>query len=375
MSLRIAHVVSTFPPYLGGAGTVCFELARGLAERGHRVEVFTSTADGETPPTPAVVHRLPPRFAIGNAPLLPPLARLGSYDVVHLHYPFIFGAELLLLGSARRSPLVVSYHNRLVGQGAVRSTLFRAYEETWGRATAARAACVCVLSEAHAATVPYLARARRSAVVPNGVDVDVFAPGPSNVRARLGIPDDAPLIAFVATLDRAHYLKRPDLAIDALARLGDLGAHLLIVGDGEDAPALRERVRAAGLGRRVHFAGAAGHDALPTYLRAADLLVSSSELESFGLVLIEAMATGLPVVSTDLPGTRAVVRDGETGFLVPRADADAIALGIRRALASDRAAVGAASRADCERRFAWPRVVDAVEAVYARVAAKGASLP
>jgi glycosyltransferase involved in cell wall biosynthesis len=371
MSLRIAHVVSTFPPYLGGAGTVCFELASGLAKRGHQVEVFTSTAPGPTPSTPATVHRLRPALAIGNAPLLPPLARLADFDVVHLHYPFIFGTELLLTGRARRLPLVVSYHNRLIGQG-LRGPLFRGYEETWGRALARRADRLCVLSGAHARTVPYLATALRRAPervveIPNGVDVDAFSPGPSDVRDRLAIPAEAPLVAFVATLDRAHYLKRPDLALEAVARLGDLGAHLLVVGGGEDEPALLAQAARLGIAERVHFAGAVGHDGLPDHLRAADVLVSSSDLESFGLVLIEAMACGLPVVSTDLPGTRVVVRDGETGFLVRRGDPAAIAGGIRRALGGDRAALGAAGRADCERRFAWPRVVEAVERVYREV--------
>lgn len=380
VKLRVAHVSATFPPYLGGAGTVCFALAQGLAGRGHQVEVFTATADGPPPPpSAAAVHRLRPALAIGNAPLLPGLARLDGFDVVHLHYPFIFGTELLLLGAARRAPLVVSYHNRLIGQGPMRGPLFWAYEQLWGRALARRADRLCVVSDAHAQTVDHLRGARRRTpdrvvTVPNGVDVDAFRPGPdaAGVRERLGIPAAAPVVAFVATLDRAHYLKRPDLALAALARLADERVRLLVVGGGEDAGALADHARAAGLAGRVHLAGVVAHDRLADHLRAADVLVSTSDLESFGLVLIEAMACGLPVVSTDLPGTRAVVRDGHTGRLVAPGDADAIAAGIAAILAlapAERAAMGAAGRADCEARFAWPRVVDRVEAVYRELTA------
>ncbi len=103
--MRIAHLTATFPPYRGGAGNTAFRFAREQADRGHEVEVFTAPAPGEPPdPGGAIVHRIEPVLAIGNAPLIPSLARVEGFDVVHLHYPFIFGAELTLLGAAARAP-------------------------------------------------------------------------------------------------------------------------------------------------------------------------------------------------------------------------------------------------------------------------------
>jgi hypothetical protein len=83
--LRIAHLTATFPPYPGGAGNTAFRFAREQAARGHQVEVFTAPAPG-TPPDPgaAIVHRIKPVLAIGNAPLIPSLARVAGFDVVHL---------------------------------------------------------------------------------------------------------------------------------------------------------------------------------------------------------------------------------------------------------------------------------------------------
>ena len=132
--MRIAHLTATFPPYPGGAGNTAFRFARGQAERGHHVEVFTAPAEGDPPdPGRALVHRIEPVLAIGNAPLIPSIARIAAFDVVHIHYPFIFGAELTLLGRVsrrrRRQALLVHYKNRLVGKGA-RGPLFAAYERT-----------------------------------------------------------------------------------------------------------------------------------------------------------------------------------------------------------------------------------------------------
>jgi hypothetical protein len=83
-SLRIAHLTATFPPYPGGAGNTCFRFATAQADRGHHVEVFTASADGEPPdPGAAVIHRTEPLLAIGNAPLIPSLARIEGFDLVH----------------------------------------------------------------------------------------------------------------------------------------------------------------------------------------------------------------------------------------------------------------------------------------------------
>jgi len=374
--MRIAHLTATYPPYLGGAGTAAQQTADRLARRGHDVEVVTVDAGGSAPPTPARLRRLKPLLAIGNAPLLPAMARLRGHDVLHLHHPFIFGTELThvarLLGE-RRAPLVVSYHNRLIGEGG-RRRLFEGWEQTWGRLTAHAAARICVVSHAHAATVAELRRHPGKLVeVPNGVDLAAFHPGPdaAGIRALHGIPPDAVLVVFVATLDRAHYLKRPGLAIDALTAAADECLHLVIVGAGDWLEPLRARAAAAGVGERVTFIGAAAHDRLPDILRAADVMLVTSDLESFGIVLIEGMACGLPTVSTDPPGILVVVDEGVTGWTAPIGDAAGLAVLLRRAADAGperRARMGAVGRARCEARYGWEAVVDRVEAVYDAVA-------
>ena len=382
--LRIAHLTATFPPYPGGAGNTCYRFAVGQAERGNHVEVFTAPAEGEPPdPGGVIVHRIEPTIAIGNAPLLPRLARLEGFDVVHIHYPFIFGAELTLLARLRRrsrdAALIVHYKNRLLG-GGPRGALFEAYEHSVAPTLIRAADRVLVLSEDHARSVPYLRRAlertpERLIEMPNGVDTEVFSPGADStgLRERLGIGSGDVAAAFVATLDRAHHFKRLDLAIAALARAGSENVHLIVAGGGELLEGFRAAAADAGVGGRVHFLGRVPHAELPDVLRACDLFMLTTEPpESFGIVLIEALACGLPAIATDYPGVRAVIDDGETGYLVPAADADAVALTLDRVVAlgpEGRSAIGAKGRQRCEQRWAWPALLDRMDDAYAQAIA------
>jgi len=382
--LRIAHLTATFPPYPGGAGNTALRFAKGQAERGHLVEVFTAAAEGEAPdPGGAVVHRIDPVLAIGNAPLIPGVAAIEGFDVIHIHYPFIFGSELTLLGRLtrrrRRQALLVHYKNRLIAKGA-RQVPFEAYEHTVAPLLVRAADRICVLSPDHAASVSYLRRiARRDpsklVEMPNGVDATLFAPGPDDagVRAGQGIPADAVVAAFVATLDRAHHFKRLDVALEAIARLDDDRLHLLVAGGGELLDDFRAQAARLGVAERVHFLGVVPHSRLPAVLRAADLLLLTTEPpESFGIVLIEAMAAGLPTVATEYAGVRAVVDEGETGLLVPPGDSAAVAGAIRRLVEagpSGRAALGAAGREKAERLWSWPRLLDRMDAAYAEAIA------
>ena len=173
--------------------------------------------------------------------------------------------------------------------------------------------------------------------MPNGVDTDLFVPGgdDSGLRERLQIPAGAPVAAFVA-LDRAHHFKRLDIAIDAVARLageGDEEVHLVVAGGGallEPVPAVPQSgIRTESISsapcRLQSCLGAPGGGHVRAHHRAP---------ESFGIVLIEAMATRLPVIATDYPGVLAVVDEGRSGHVVASENPDAVAGAIRRLLAA-----------------------------------------
>jgi glycosyltransferase involved in cell wall biosynthesis len=210
--------------------------------------------------------------------------------------------------------------------------------------------------------------------MPNGVDTEAFSPADdeSGLRERLGIAADAVVAAFVATLDRAHHFKRLDVAIEGLARTRNRDVHLLVAGGGELLAGFRAQAAAAGVGGRVHFLDRVPHSELPAVLHASDLFVLTTEPpESFGIVLIEAMACGLPAIATDYPGVRAVV-DDETGILIAAGDSAAAAEALDRLVdagADGRARLGAAGRAKAERLWAWPALLDRMDAAYAEAIA------
>ncbi|MDQ3701976.1 MAG: glycosyltransferase family 4 protein, partial [Chloroflexota bacterium] len=218
-----------------------------------------------------------------------------------------------------------------------------------------------------------LAQRPTSGELPNGVDVERFAPTVSGVevRRRWGIPEQDVLVLFVGSLDRAHYFKGLRVLLAAMKHMGAAAPRLLVVGDG-DLRAAHERHRTQlSLSERVHFAGRVADDDLPRYYAAADLVVlpSVTRGEAFGVVLLEAMASGTPVVASDLPGVRAVVQATGGGLLVPPRDTAALAAAIAD-LAGDpvrRAALGRAGRAAVEANYAWPAIGRLLDTMYRAV--------
>lgn len=378
--MKIAHVTATFLPYHGGTGTVCYHNALGLARMGHEVTVFTALQVGDrghySDPAGVTVRRLPALFRLGNAPFLPGLLGLKGFDVIHLHHPFIFGAEMVwALSRLRGIPYVLTHHNDLIGEG-LRRHLFDAYSALSARRVFGGASKFAVVSRDHAAhcRLSRLFQERWDDVVeiPNGVDTQLFRPDLDGtpVRLRHGIPQEARVTLFVGALDHAHHYRRVDLLLEAMASLAGEDIYLLVVGDGNRRCQYEALAARLSLTDRVRFLGSIDHSALPRVYGAADVVVLPSQLqESFGLVLIEAMACGRPVVASNLPGARSVVEDGQDGLLVRPGDAADLAQKLQWLLADARGRreMGMQGRKKVEQTYSWPQVVARLQAVYADI--------
>ena len=374
--MKIAHIISTFPPYYSGTGMVCYYNALELGRMGHDVTVFTANhPPGEYDYPPEFrVECLPVLFRFGNAPFLPGLLKLRDFDIFHLHHPFIFGAESTwAVSKIRNIPMVLTHHNDLIGDG-LRPYLFDSYSAISKRLLFTRASKLLVVSKDHARSSllgeDFDRRWSDVIEVPNGVDIDLFRPGidSTSVRRELGIPLDAPALLFVGALDRAHHFRRVDLLIEAVSILQQPNLHLLVVGDGDRMSFYQQLSRDRGINSFVHFLGRTDHDQLPNIYSAADILVLPSHIqESFGMVLIEAMACGRPVIASDLPGVRTVVADGGDGFLVRPGDAADLVSKISMMLelpAERRQQMGVAGRRKVEERYSWQRIGDMLERLY-----------
>jgi len=377
--MRIAHVTATFPPYYGGAGTVCYHNARELARLGHDVHVFTAaidqapaheTLDGFT------VHRLPALLRIGNMPILPSLiSALGRFDIVHLHYPFIIGAEIVRLATVMsRTPLVISFHNDLIGEG-VRARIFKFYQKLSARFTIQNGARLCILSSDHFESSRLCHSLDKSNLkiveLPNGVDLSLFQPRNDNqqVRSKYRIPETVKLVLFVAALDRAHHFKGLGYLLEAIqTTTSDIW--LLVVGDGDLRKEYEGQAHELGIANRVIFTGAVQHENLPPYFQCADVTVlPSSQTESFGLVLIESLACGTPVIASSLPGVRTVVSHGSDGFLVEPCHSASLAKAILTILKDEpvRQAMGNRGRAKVEAHYGWQQIGLQLSGIYREV--------
>lgn len=190
-----------------------------------------------------------------------------------------------------------------------------------------------------------LIRRRPLHYIPNAMDFDRFAMASvdrSALLRELGLPETARVVGSVGRLTaQKAYDQLLDAAAIFLPRLPDV--HVLLVGDGELRPALEAQAAALGITDRVHFAGV--RPDVERLLRAMDVFVSTSLWEGLPTVLMEAMAAGVPVAATDIPGSRDLVVEGETGWLAPVADPAAMAGVVERMLAQPGEAAAAAARA------------------------------
>ncbi len=303
-------------------GTVAYHQAEALARLGVEVTVFTPASDGpRSIPRGVEVVEIQPVFHYGNAACMPQvLSKCRHFDIVHIHYPFFGTAEIL---AARRMlggpPLVVQYQMDVVGDGW-KAPLFRWHRRLAFPMVLRAADQVLVTSVDYAESSRFLASRMPSlddkiTVLPAGVDTDTFCPSDRDrARRKLGLPS-GPIVFFLSRLDKAHYFKGLHILVRALKQAPEVT--LVIGGDGE----LRtryERHAAKHLGGRALFVGDVAESDLPGYYVAADVVVlpSIDRTEAFGLVLLEAMACGTPVVASRLRGVQTLVEDGVSGYLV-----------------------------------------------------------
>jgi D-inositol-3-phosphate glycosyltransferase len=362
------------------------ELSRQMSRRWHRMDIFTRRADAQTPevteldertrviqveagPHDAVKESLPryvPDFAQGVLDFQKRDRR--AYDLVHSHY-WLSGRAGQELKREWEAPHVVMFHtlaeakNRHHAQE--REPAYRARDE---RAVAADADRIICASEGEKGMLVrlYGAPAGRVSVVPCGVDTLRFRPmRKARARQKLGLPEDEPVVLFVG---RMEPLKGIEVLLQAAA-LVEGRFRLLIVGGDE-----REKARKAELASlarelrvfaRTAFVDAAAHRELPLYYNAADVCVVPSYYESFGLVAVEAMACGVPVVASRVGGLKETVIDGRTGYLVPWRCPEPFAERLELLLSNDglRRSLGREARRAAQ-RFRWPQVAEGVEAVY-----------
>ncbi len=392
----------------GGMNVYIRDLSLELGRRGIYVDIYTRIAEPEQPrivvmgDTVRVIHVSagPPRF-LGSSTIYPHLpefitgvlafaaAQRVQYDVIYSHY-WLSGWVAHELRAQWHVPVVQMFHtlgrmkNRIAQDPGQVEADIRIFTETDTISWADR---LIAATPAERAQLLWLYRAdrRKIEIVPPGVDLDRFAPvDKADAKRQIGIPEDDRLLLFVG---RIEPLKGVDNILRAVALLHERQPALLrdvcavvIGGNVEDAApddeitrlmALREELD---VGDRVRFLGARDQDVLPYYYNAAEALIMPSDYESFGMVALEAMACGTPVIASEVGGLAFLVQDGVNGFHVPTREPAALAERIAYLLETPERheAIRRAARRTAE-AYGWPVIVDRLLALFEGVIHRRAS--
>jgi D-inositol-3-phosphate glycosyltransferase len=386
----------------GGMNVYVRDLTRELGRRGIGVDVFTRSQDDHVP---HVLHNLGFGNRVVHVRAGPesPVGRIGlevyvpefvegvrafakskdvRYDLVHSHY-WMSGIAALDLREMWGTPVIQTFHTL----GEMKNRVARSEEE---RASPERLAIearllreadqIVASTQAELAQFQWLYHVDPAAVsvIPPGVDTSRFYPiPPDEAKEFIGMDCRDNMVLFVG---RIEPLKGVDTLLEAMAilkREGTLDKHPLCVaiigGDPEADPArmTAEMLRLQnlrielGIGDIVAFLGKRDQDTLQYYYSAADMVVVPSHYESFGMVALEAMACGAPVVASETGGLAFLVKDGETGFHVPTADAEALAARLKLLAEDDalRTRLGQQAAAYA-RTFSWAHIAPQIVHVY-----------
>ena len=363
--MKIAILVGGLPPErLGGTEVATHNIARHLAKRGHDVHIITFLDGGlpkESMEQGFYVHRIrfpKVRFVGGILLRVKVLLVLKKFnpDVIHAQNIgngiFGFWAKKFL-----RRPYVVW------GQGSDVYVAWQ-FKKQISKLVLPSADAVIALTEDMRGEMQKLCN-REIFVIPNGIDLERFENlSRAKARSELQIKETEKIILFVGTLRAVKGVK---YLIQAMSIMGQnsINARLILVGNGEERQSLQGLTKELDLEEDVTFVGKVPNEEIPQYMIASDVFVLPSLSESFGIVNLEAMACGLPIVATKVGGLPEIIEEGKNGFLVEPKNLEQIAEKVRLLLGDDelRRRISENNKTRVK-EYSWESVVDRLEWVY-----------
>lgn len=402
MNLLLA--TDEYLPHLGGVPRVIAETGRRLQARGHQVSILTLERDrsllGQSRVIGVPVDRIPLRgrlstylrALIGSWRAFHRRLAEGDCDILHIHLPLI-GLGAMLQGKTHRIPMVYTFYGPWHGEMAtelrakplrpVIRQLYGLYVSAlclvlrgWQGWVMSRCDRVIVLSEHSRQEIAALfptVKQEQVTLIPGGVDVERFRPAPDRtaVRQQLGLPPDKTILLTVRRLVPRMGLENLLHAFAEASRgQGDL--YLVVAGRGRLADPLNELADQLGIIGRVRFTGFVPEEDLPAYYQAADLFILPTQaLEGFGLITLEALSSGLPVVGTPVGSTPEILGWFDARFLTTGIDSEALAQGIRcgiEIMHQEGTELARRCREFAVDHYDWERIVDQYEVVYTEMA-------
>ncbi|NQT49690.1 glycosyltransferase family 4 protein [Candidatus Kuenenbacteria bacterium] len=379
--MKIAQVVCHVPPQPGGLGMVAHSYADQLTERGHDVTLFVprNSEDLKNGKRYKIVTLIP-WFRVGLGAILPQLLwRLWSFDIVHLHYPF-FGSSVLVafLRKIKKVKLVISYHQDVHLRGW-HGMYERGSRKIFLRFILRMADKIIVSSEDYVEDSNiqeyYFKNIGKFKEIPFGVPRRYKpAEKDSDLMKKYGFDSEDKIVLFVGGMGPNHYFKGVNYLIRAMSQIEDRSVKALIVGKGVLQKTYKKMAKKLNLENRVKFAGYVEDELMPKHFNLADIAIlpSINSSEAFGIVLIEAMACGKPVLASNLKGVRSVVDPGINGLLVEPKNSRDIADKIKYLVEHpDKMKLfGDNCLKSVEEKYRWSVITNSLEKVYSNLMKK-----
>jgi glycosyltransferase involved in cell wall biosynthesis len=385
--MRILHLLTYYRPWISGLTIYVERLARGLAAAGHDVTVLTSQYDPQLPHREVMdgvsIVRVPVALRISKGVVMPSYGAtlrrlLPSFDVAHLHLPQFDGAGIALNARLARVPSLLTIHGDIRLPDSPANRVVQRVIDTMNRIAGHNVDRVVSYTDDFAQHSKFLQRYRRKlAVVPPPIEMPT--PDPADVEAfrtqwKVGPGPNIGMVARLATEKGVEVLAQ---ALELIlphapgARVFFVGPYKNVIGEEEYAQRIHARLAAlaARHGACWDFTGPLQGPALAAFFAACDVhvLPSLNSTESFGLVQVESMLCGTPVICSDLPGVRVAPRVTGMGEVVPIGDAQALADAIVRVC--ENRAHYVRPRAEIESHYSTQRTVREYEKLYGELIA------
>ncbi len=330
-SLRIGLFTDTYAPQVNGVSISLQLVSEGLQRRGHQVTIFAPKFPGYKDDQPGVM-RLPSLKYLNDPPIY--VAVLGTprstwsltrkhFDVLHAHSPLTVGFLAYLTASTKNLPLIYTYHTSITDYThylkVIGGTSIIRHAARWFSTTSTNLGDQIVVPSPKFHRLLLEQKVKRPIhIIPNGIDLSNFkaVKNPGSFRSRLGLSPDAPMLLSVGRVDPE---KRLDFLIDAFDRIADRipDAHLVFAGDGSARKKLQEHAAAVRSNSRIHFLGMVNRAELPDLLHDATVFLSASTTEVHPISVIEAIASGLPMIAVQDEAFEGMIVDNENGHQTP----------------------------------------------------------
>jgi len=381
---RICLVTHFFPPHMGGIEKVSYEQSKRLTEFGYEIDVLTSKIKGqnERPAKGIRVFSYPTLNLAERIGVPYPVLSFKAYrkfvqvikkcDLVHAHGHVYMSSYMAgKVAKKYKKPFIVTQHNTFIDYQSILNILEHLNDFTIGKSVLKCANRIITVSKE---TMKYVlklgADKSKTSVIYNGVDTDYFHPvNKEESRKKLGLPKNRKIILSVR---RLVYKNGLDTLIESVPLLTRDHPDLLFVvaGKGPSRKLIEDRIKELGIDANIKLTGFVPDRLLPLYYDAADyFILPSASGEGLPLVLLEAMACGLPVIATTVGGTPEIIKHMKNGVLVPPRNPEAMAETMSKLLSEERlgATIGEEARRIVEDRFTWEKNLRQLQDIYKKV--------